>query len=306
MSKFINIQYPIDSTGKKPSFDGKKHIVSPVDLGKISIGNLGTFVLSAYDITTGSYVTILLIEIDGVFYKVPLVDYDSLFEFLKTHSLQQVSCDILPAEIGIADTLSFEKHILPPHISPPHILPPNINGSTSSGKSVYDFYLYAPVNDNSACGFFTSTGCTTYVDDSETYSFKQSSHSPKIDRGVRNGAALGNLHYDFEVEFLPGETGIVYGYDRATKTFQCFEVLMVPGIHRYHVTYAPTMKDKFAASKAANLEVTGATFPEYRDCHEDAIARAFIDSYRGILGQQFYCPDKQFLPLTEKNDRRQR
>lgn len=291
MDRLINVQYPIDSTGKKPAFDGRKHVISPIELGRIRIGNLGIYVLDARDITIGSYSTMLLMEVNGVFYKVPLVDYDFLFEFLKTHSLQQVSFDVLPAEIGITNALSFEKNILSNMM----------NGSTVSEELVYDFNLYAPVSDDRARGFFTSMGCTIDIDDSETYSFKQGVHSPKIDRGVRTGAALGKSHYDFEVEFFPGETGVVYGYNQATGSFESFEVQMVPGIHRYHVTYAPTISDKFAVSQAANLEVTGATFPEYRDCHEDAIQRAFIDSYSGVLGQQFYCPNKNFLPLVEKS-----
>ena len=80
--------------------------------------------------------------------------------------------------------------------------------------------------------------------------------------------------------------------------------MMIPGIHRYHVTYAQTDRQRFDASIASNLDVLGASNDEYRDLHDTDTA--FVDSYAGYLDQQFHYPNKKFDATYEKGGRKTR
>ena len=276
--KNINIQYPIDSTGKNPSYDGQVHSIVPSYLRRFTIGGMTFYVLDYFDNDTR--MTTLLVRINGQFYKVPLTDYVALFAYLTKNPPEAIDAACLPDNIGITNTLSFEKHILPLALS------------RGKQEPVFDFDLYAPVNDREAQGFFRSRGCSIGAySDSYTYHFEQGVHSRHVDSGVRAGARIGVPTYDFNVRFNPGDTGVIYGRGKDGKLIK-YRVFMIPGVHRYHVTYAETDKARFNASIASSLDIRGAKDDTYRDLHDTD--DAFIDSYAGVLEQQFYCPDKNF------------
>lgn len=275
--KNINIQYPIDSTGKNPLYDGRVHSITPSYLRTFTLGGMQFYVLDYYD--NNNRMTTLLVRVGGQFYKVPLTDYNALYEYLMHNKPTDVSMSCLPEKIGITNTLSFRDHLLP-------------LSNRRDSEVVYDFNLYAPVNDRDARGFFRSNGCSSEVySDEYTYHFEQGVHSARIDSGVKAGARMGIPNFDFNVRFNPGDTGVVYGQGPDGKLVS-YRVFMIPGVHRYHVTYANTDVNRFNASIASNLDVKGASCSEYRDLHD--VPSAFIDSYSGILDQQFYCPNKSF------------
>ena len=105
MSKIVRMQYPLDKTGTKPLYDGQVHYISPRRLRELNIGRNQFYVMEYFDSVANSNLITLLARDNNTLTKVPLDNYNVLFDFLNTHDLREVKIDNVsfPYEIGVTD-----------------------------------------------------------------------------------------------------------------------------------------------------------------------------------------------------------
>lgn len=86
VNKNIKIQFPNDDSNK--IYDGKIHTVTPVELESILIGN-NKFYILRYTEENQSGITLLGTNKDRQFFKIPLDNYDYLFNYLESAYTQR-------------------------------------------------------------------------------------------------------------------------------------------------------------------------------------------------------------------------
>ena len=90
------MQYPYDSSGTHKLFDGTIHEIKPREIHKIKLGEREFGVMSYYDVTMKKNAITLLTKIGDTLAKVPLDDYDVLFNYLKANNIMQSQSSFLP------------------------------------------------------------------------------------------------------------------------------------------------------------------------------------------------------------------
>ena len=89
--KKIRMQYPYDSSGRNPSYDGRLHDVQPTSLYRTIIRGIPFYVMSYHDLTLNSDMITLVVDINGQIAKVPLSDYSTFSQFLESANLTPIS-----------------------------------------------------------------------------------------------------------------------------------------------------------------------------------------------------------------------
>jgi len=126
-SNYITLDYPLDESN--PLYDGTSHQVRPVELFRFERDGRIFYIFSYYDETLEQIMITLLEEINGVFYKLPLINYNDDFnrlcEEVMTGTNTRASIDVLPPRIFTKNPISFGDVFTPPvPPMPPLVTPP--------------------------------------------------------------------------------------------------------------------------------------------------------------------------------------
>ena len=214
--------------------------------------------MTYYDHTSDSPAITLLTEINGQYVKMPLNDYNILTELLNdnktietimeynTINLQRVINQILAQEKIPLGQLMQSKYLFDKKKQ-------NKYAYDFKKRQIYDFELYVTTDPYGGSiverRMFTPSGILDHNnadDDSmQEYKYKKNATCNLVANGVKRGLSLVNINrnkrsnnydYEFEVEIPEGTVGYK---ELETKDGRILlqQVLMIPGIHRYHVVY---------------------------------------------------------------------
>ncbi len=317
--KKTTMQYPYDSSGTNRLFDGTIHEIIPREMKPLKLGGRDFEVMRYYDITMDTEAVTLLTRIGNSLAKVPLDDYNILFDYLDKNNItfNQNNVYSLP-NIVLAQTLSAQDLLTPPRVSSSfsNLNPPRVGYSLGDdGKEIYRFNEYVPLgNDGTGISRGSSYESPMWIsepyDTNAKYVFNKAPSFADKDLGIQNGIMnlsgdkFGIHKYEFSVDVKAGTTATVLSTDDEGRV-RAQLVLLIPGIHEYTITYAPCKyRDDYSASKKANTMLIKAPWPEYRDLHDKDIA--FYDGCRRILPLEFYNADGKRINDGEDQNVRKR
>lgn len=311
------MQYPYDSSGTHKLFDGTIHEIKPREIHKIKLGEREFGVMSYYDVTMKKNAITLLTKIGNTLAKVPLDNYDVLFNYLKANNIMQNQSSFLPISssrlaqimdvqepsvIQLAQTMSAHELLEPP-------TGPRYAYSSSKEPPIYRFKEYVPFDDKGIGqpidGSFESRWVVLKTHASrEDYVFAKAPDFVKKNRGIQMGLRnfeineFGIPSYIFKINVEAGEMASIFSIDNNGQVRRQ-RVLLIPGIHEYTVIYAPCMyREDYKASRCANTMLVKTTWPEYLDIHDED--KAFYDGCRRTLPIEFYNADGKRIPDGEK------
>lgn len=313
----IKMQYPYDSSGTHKLFDGTIHEIKPREIHKIKLGEREFGVMSYYDVTMKKNAITLLTKIGNTLAKVPLDDYDVLFNYLKANNIMRSQSSFLPISssrlaqimdvkepsvIQLAQTINAEE-LLKPSTGPHYAY------SSLEEPPIYKFKDYVPLDDNgigqASDGSFESCWVVhkTYAS-KEDYVFTKAPNFAKKNQGIQMGLRnfeineFGIPSYTFKINVEAGEMANIFSVDNNGQV-RSQRVLLIPGIHEYTIIYAPCMyREDYKASRCANTMLVQATWPEYLGIHDKD--KAFYNGCRRTLPIEFYNAGGKRIPDGEK------
>lgn len=313
----IKMQYPYDSSGTHKLFDGTIHEIKPREIHKIKLGEREFGVMSYYDVTMKKNAITLLTKIGNTLAKVPLDDYDVLFNYLKANNIMQSQSSFLPISssrlaqimdvkepsvIQLAQTINAEE-VLKPSTGPHYAY------SSLEESPVYRFKDYVPLEDNGVWKSFNGSFDSPYVihdgsTSSETYVFTKAPSFAKKSQGIQMGIKdmpideYEKYKFVFRTKVEEGDTASVCSVDNKGQV-RVQLVFLIPGIHEYTITYAPCRySEDYKASRCANTMLVKATWPEYGGLPDRK--KAFCAGCRRTLPIEFYNADGKKIPDGEK------
>ena len=115
-SDYITLDYPLDRSN--PLYDGTSHRIKPIELFRFERDGRIFYIFSYYDESLGKEMITLLEEINGLFYKLPLINYNDDFrrlcEEVMTGTNTRASLDVLPPRIFTKNPINFGEVFTPP------------------------------------------------------------------------------------------------------------------------------------------------------------------------------------------------
>lgn len=282
----IYMQYPFGNTNENPLLDGAIHQITPQYLFPIQRGDRTFYIMEYFDYNGNSPAITLVTDIGGTFAKIPLDDYECLFDYMEKNPLERLEAEKvkLPQTIMLGQTLQTQALLYPPK-----------NETQTQREPVLNLEQYVPINVNGATyvsgGTYYPRGISTLFD-IQTYHFSKAESFSLKDRGLERGLheyyidENGFKKYDFEIFVPNGTTGEVINYDDQGIGHRQ-RVLIIPGRHSYHVTYADFVeKDDYNKVRTTEkLEINNAPWPEYYDLHDKD--KAFTDGGNKTLNMTF-------------------
>lgn len=286
----VNMQYPYDCTGTNPLFDGRIHQMEPYSFHPITIGGRIYFIMNYYDFNANCEATTLLTEINGSLSKVPLDNYDYLYDYLRRNTLPIVTPEQikLPQTIALAQALQADKIFEGP------------NHDSIKADPIIEITQYVPINPNGTTSvkggtFAPGSIIIDTLSDNETYYFEKAPSFKLKDDAIQDGLNHyyidedGVKRYDFVID-VPEETmGSILMMDNEGN-IKRVNVAMIPGKWKYNIVYADFLsKEDYVATKKAGKFDIKAVWPEYRDRHDRN--RAFMDGGDKTLDMTFFSAE---------------
>ncbi len=109
--KNIRMQYPLDATGDNILYDGLMHDIDPISLRRVIINNAEYFIMEYYDNNVAARVITVLTRIGNKVVKIPLDDYNFLFEFIERYKPPMIDLNEFdfPNVISLGETVNAES-----------------------------------------------------------------------------------------------------------------------------------------------------------------------------------------------------
>lgn len=318
MSKTIRMQYPNDTTGTNPAYDGQIHNIQPTSIRKLPIaGNF--YVMEYFDENIQSNFVTVITSMNGTLYKVPLDDYDELFRYLDNVNLayEDIENFDFPDMIGLiqqyrtkdllggvySDTGAPQQNqqvaaqaVATSSKQTPIALTQSLVPDPP-GKNRYvelDFYipLRSEWTGNIKSGIFRS--CDIIVDPNsgnQKYEYRKSENYQIIDDAIQN--VISNLpkaddslqERTIFVDVPEGTIGYEYAFDNNNNGY-VKTVNVIPGKYTIHLYFTQLVDDNdYVASRMASEYNVFANSGEYRDLHD--YPKAFNDGCKRILSTEF-------------------
>lgn len=101
----INMKYP--ASEKNSYLDGKVHKIEPKELLRLNDSNY--YMLRGFDNSYNVKMYTILRDVDGIFYKVPLDDYQEFQNNLSNFNLSKVSLECVEENVDSLPFMTFEQ-----------------------------------------------------------------------------------------------------------------------------------------------------------------------------------------------------
>ena len=283
--KKINMQYPFGNTSENQLLDGAVHQITPQFLYPLQRGERTFYIMEYFDHSCDCQAFTIITNIDGIYTKIPLDDYNCLFDFLRNNPLPRLTPEALslPQTIILGQTLQAQALLYEPE-----------KNNTSKKIPSLDFELYVPINVNGNTNVQNTIYHSSHIvaSHNQTYHFRKGSNFFLQDRGVERGLhnyyvdENGLKKYDFEIVVPEGTLAKAIHYDANGRAVEQ-HFLIIPGLHRYHVTYADFVvkEDYINAIRTNKIEINDVPWPKYQDLHDTD--KAFTDGGNKMLGMTF-------------------
>ena len=272
MNKIIKMQYPYDYTKENNLFDGKFHDITVNKISKITIRHINFFIIDYYDLNVNYSLVALTMKIQNKLVHVPVDNYDLFYEYINGNYFETVDIENfkLQDNIYLAETIEFKELI----------------NNENRDEPELTYHLYVPVSSDKILKikeriFFYSNKIQT--ENTIHYIFSKSPYfnlkEKYIQEYVQNYLSDNINEYEFRINVLEGTRGVISSINNGYTENR--EVYIIPGIHKYKVTYAKCNLDDYKLAKSAELiSITGE--------ETDSIKKIFIDGFNNKNTKEFY------------------
>lgn len=272
MNKILKMQYPYDYTKENKIFDGRVHDITVTQIRKTTIRQINFFIIDYYDLTINYNLTALTMKIQNKLVHIPVDNLDLFYEYINSNYFELVDIEKfkLPDNIFLSETIEFKELI---------------NKETQEEPEL-TYHLYVPISNEKISKikermFFYSNKIS--LENTTNYIFSKSPYfnlkEKYVQEQLEKYSSEKSNNYEFRINVLEGTRGIISSINNGYTENR--EVYIIPGIHKYKVTYTPCDLEDYKLTK--NIELISILANESND-----INKIFIDGFNNKNNKEFY------------------